>query len=172
MRDTNRKVRPRPNSPWAGIFRCRKVDAAVFSRASPTKRYTKQTAMKHVLEYSVLPARFAVCRLRWDSALPEWANASTFLSITRTADELSVVCDENCVPKDVRAEGGWACIQLQGPFPFQMTGVLAAILNPLAAAEIGIFAISTFDTDYILVKAEQLQAAKDALSVAGHINIG
>jgi uncharacterized protein len=120
------------------------------------------------LRYNVLPTRMAVCRMPPDSTIPAWATDSSFFSITRTANELSVVCDENSVPKDVQAEKGWACIQLQGPFPFQMTGVLAAILNPLATAKIGIFAISTFDTDYILIKADQLQAAKDALKQAGH----
>jgi hypothetical protein len=72
------------------------------------------------------------------------------------------------VPAGVRAELDWAAIRLQGPFPFEMTGVLAAILNPLAAEGIGIFAISTFDTDYVLVKAERVHAADDALRRAGH----
>ena len=130
------------------------------------------SAEKHRLRYNVLPARLAICRLPPDSAIPEWATGSNFFSITRTAEELSVVCGENSVPKDVQAEKDWACLQLQGPFPFQMTGVLAAILDPLAAAEIGIFAISTFDTDYILIKASQLQATREALRLAGHIEIG
>jgi hypothetical protein len=91
--------------------------------------------------------------------------------ITRTADELSVVCAEEHVPSGVQAEDGWNCIQLQGPFPFEMTGVLTSILNPLAAAGIGVFAMSTFDTDYVLVKADRLQAAQDALRLAGHVDI-
>lgn len=125
----------------------------------------------HRLKYSVLPGRFAVCRLDPTVTIPEWASASKFFSITRTADELSVVCDENCASNEAQSEGGWACIQLQGPFPFQMTGVLAAILNPLAAAGIGIFALSTFNTDYILVKANALSAAERALQLASHKKI-
>jgi len=102
------------------------------------------------------------------TTIPEWATSSKFFSITRSADELSVVCDEDCVPAGVRSEAGWACIHLHGPFPFQMTGVLAAILNPLTAANIGIFAVSTFDTDYILIKSDEVQAAEQTLSAAGH----
>ena len=134
--------------------------------ATTTKMMTEVST--HRLRYSVLPARFVVCHLAPNSAIPAWATASQFFSITSTADELSVVCDENSVPKNVQAERGWACIQLQGPFPFQMTGVLTAVLNPLAAAEIGIFAVSTFDTDCILIKSNHLQAAKAALLQAGH----
>jgi hypothetical protein len=123
------------------------------------------------LRYSVLEGRFAVCRLAPDSAIPAWATEPGFFSITRTANELSIVCEGKRVPVGVQAELDWATIQLQGPFPFEMTGVLAAILNPLATEGIGIFAISTFDTDYVLVKAERVQAADDALRRAGHERI-
>ena len=128
--------------------------------------------MKQTFKCSVRPATLAICRLPPASAIPEWATASSWFSITRTADELSIICEQELVPNDVQAETGWACIQLQGPFPFDMTGVLAAVLNPLAAAGIGIFAISTFDTDCILVKADRLQAAEKALRQAGHERIG
>jgi len=124
--------------------------------------------LAHQLKYSVLSGKFAVCRMAPGTTIPEWVTSSKFFSITRSADELSVVCDEECVPAGVRSEAGWACIHLHGPFPFQMTGVLAAILNPLAAANIGIFAVSTFDTDYILIKSDEVQAAEQALSAAGH----
>jgi len=125
----------------------------------------------HQLKYSVLPEKFAVCRLAPSATIPEWALASQIFSVMRTADELSVVCGEELVPAGTPAERGWACIQLRGPFPFEMTGVLAAVLNPLAVAGLGIFAMSTFDTDYILVKADRLRAAQDALSSAGHIEV-
>ena len=128
--------------------------------------------MGHHLRYCILAGRFAICRLAPDSEVPEWAAGTEFISITRTKNELSVVCEESCVPAEIQAEGDWACIQLQGPFPFDMTGVLAAILNPLAAAEVGIFAVSTFDTDYVLVKADRLHAAEQALDRAGHEHIG
>ena len=126
----------------------------------------------HRLRYSVLEGRFAVCRLAPDAAIPEWAGGPHFLSITRSVNELSIVCDQESVPAVIHAERDWACLQLQGPFPFEMTGVLAAILNPLAAAEVGIFAVSTFDTDYILVKGDRLEAANAALQNAGHERIG
>jgi hypothetical protein len=84
---------------------------------------------------------------------------------------VSIVCAEELVPGEIHAEKDWACIQLQGPFPFEMTGVLAAILNPLASAGIGIFAVSTFDTDYVLIKADRLRAAEQVLQQAGHERI-
>jgi hypothetical protein len=123
------------------------------------------------LRYRVLPGRFAICRLTPDAAVPEWATASKFFSITRTADELSIVGEDERVPAGVLSEGGWACIQLEGPIPFELTGVLAAVLNPLAAAGIGIFAVSTFDTDCILIKADRLRSAEEALHQAGHKRI-
>ena len=125
----------------------------------------------HQLQYSVLPGKFAVCRLVPNSTVPEWASESKFFAIARTANELSIVCAEELVPPGVQAESGWACIQLQGPFPFEMTGVLAAILNPLAAAGIGVFAVSTFDTDYVLIKADRLHAAEEGLQQAGQERI-
>ena len=94
-----------------------------------------------------------------------------FLSITRTANELSIVCEEKRVPPGVQVELDWAALRLQGPFPFEMTGVLVAILNPLATEGIGIFAISTFDTDYVLVKTDRVQAADEALRRVGHERI-
>ncbi len=125
----------------------------------------------HQIRYSVLPGKFAVCRLSPDSAIPEWASGRNVFSITRTTDELSIVSVEELVPPEIQAEKGWACLQLQGPFPFEMTGVLAAVLNPLAAAGIGIFAISTFDTDYILIKEDSLHTAEAALRQTGHERI-
>ena len=122
----------------------------------------------HQLRYSVLDGRFAVCWLAPDSLLPEWALNSNFFSVTRTVEELSIVCGERSVPLDVQAQADWACLRFDGPFPFEMTGVLASILNPLAEADVGIFAISTYDTDYVLVQANQLAAANAALQRAGH----
>jgi hypothetical protein len=125
----------------------------------------------HQLRYAVLPGRFAICRLNPDAAVPEWATASKFFSITRTANELSIVGEQERVPEGVPSESGWACLRLEGPFPFELTGVLAAILNPLARAGIGIFAISTFDTDCILIKSDRLLSAEEALRQAGHERI-
>jgi len=91
--------------------------------------------------------------------------------VTRTADELSIVCAENRVDREsgeVVVEAGWAALKLEGPFPFSMTGVLASFLEPLAKAKVSILAISTFDTDYVLVKEQDLERALGALSQSGH----
>lgn len=104
--------------------------------------------------------------------MPDWALGAGFFSATRTSDELSVVCDEGRVPADVRVERAWVGLKLEGPFPFAMTGVLASFLQPLAEAGISIFAVSTFDTDYVLVKREKLERAIAVLSTAGHAMIG
>jgi hypothetical protein len=110
----------------------------------------------------------AVSKLASDSPLPGWALAGGFSSVTRTPAELSIVCAEDRVPAEVQAERGWACLELQGPIPFSMTGVLQAFLTPLAAAGISIFALSTYDTDWVLVPSAQLGQAIDALTAAGH----
>jgi uncharacterized protein len=85
-----------------------------------------------------------------------------------SADELSIVCEDHRVPDGLRVERGWVALKLEGPFPFSMTGVLASFLQPLAEGKIPILAISTFDTDYVLVKRENLERAARALGVAGH----
>jgi uncharacterized protein len=122
----------------------------------------------HQLNLRVLPARLAVCFLTHDSSLPDWATRGDFLSATRTNDELSVVCDHALVPADVSHEGPWACLQVEGPLDFALTGVLAGLAAPLAEAGISIFALSTYHTDYILVLDRDLNAALQALRTAGH----
>jgi hypothetical protein len=116
------------------------------------------------LTLSVLPGRLAICRLTPDEALPEWALAGKeFVSLSRTPDELSVVCPEELVPDGVKADKGWRSFKVQGPLDFTLTGILTYLLQPLAQQQISIFAISTFDTDYILVKEEKLPEAIQAL---------
>lgn len=124
------------------------------------------------LRFSVLPGSFAVVRLPPDADVPARALAPPFHSVTRTPDELSLVCPDHAVPEGARAEPGWAVLVLAGPFPFELTGILASVLAPLAAAGVGIFATSTFDTDYVLVKKEKLDAAVAALVAAGHERVG
>jgi hypothetical protein len=116
----------------------------------------------------VVDGSFAVCRLCGDAPIPPWANADQFFSITRTADELSVVCRQDAVPEGVRCEQGWRCLRAAGTMPFSVVGVLASLTSPLAEAGISVFAISTFDTDYLLVKTEDLKRAVDALRRHGH----
>ena len=108
------------------------------------------------LALSLLPDTLAICRLAPDAEVPAWAWTGEPASVTRTRDELSVVCRMDAVPKDVRAEAGWRCLKVDGPLDFALTGILAALSAPLAAAGISLFAVSTYDTDYLLVKAENL----------------
>ncbi|HMI50526.1 MAG TPA: ACT domain-containing protein [Candidatus Saccharimonadales bacterium] len=120
------------------------------------------------LNFSVLPRLFSVVRLAPDAAIPFWATEAPFFSITRTPEELSIVAEEFLVPAGVTSEPGWSVLKLAGPIPFAETGVLSAVLAPLASANISIFSISTFDTDYLLVRSTSLQEAIAALEQSGH----
>lgn len=122
----------------------------------------------HQLRFIVLPVLLAVCRFNQDTPIPAWALSGTVFSITRTADELSVVCQQNLVPDGVRCERGWRCLRVAGTMDFSMIGVVASLSTPLAAAGVGIFVISTFDTDYVLVKNDDFSKAVAALRAAGH----
>lgn len=120
------------------------------------------------LDLSVLPQRLAVCRLDSQDAIPDWLAEEDFWSVTRTDEELSVVLPEASAPATWRAEKGWRCLKVRGPLDFSLTGVLASLASPLAEAGISIFAISTYDSDYILVRDRDLEQAKEVLSDAGH----
>jgi uncharacterized protein len=111
---------------------------------------------------------YAVVRLAPDAPLPGWALAGEFVSLTRTRDELSVVCEERLVPAPFDREGSWRVLKVGGPLGSSLVGVLASIVSPLASAGVSIFAISTFDTDYVLVKDGGLVTALEALRSAGH----
>ncbi len=121
------------------------------------------------LKLSVLDGEYVVHRFSPESEIPANALGGDFLSITRTEDELSVVCDAEISLNSEKSESGWMCIKVLGPLDFGLTGILAHISGILAEAEISIFAISTYDTDYILVKKNTLVAAKKALVEAGYI---
>jgi uncharacterized protein len=121
--------------------------------------------------------RLAVCRLASDARIPAWVLEGAFFCVARTRDELSIVCSEDVctadrMPHAALAERGWLALKLEGPFPFSMSGVLASFLQPLAEAQIPIFATSTFDTDYVLIKRENLEQAVVALGAAGHEKVG
>jgi uncharacterized protein len=120
------------------------------------------------LELSVLPERLAISRLAPTETIPQWAMRGPFFSITRTGDELSVVCQLSDVPAGVHSQPGWRVLKVHGPFALTETGVLAALASPLAEARISLLAISTFDTDYLLVASDALSAATAALERAGH----
>jgi hypothetical protein len=122
--------------------------------------------LTEIPRFTVEAGRWAVARLGPEAAVPEWAARRVFSSVTRTRDELSVVCPEEAVPGGVRSEGGWALVRLEGPFPFTAVGILSSILAPLARAGISILAVSTFDTDYVLVPQADLERAVEALESA------
>lgn len=123
---------------------------------------------KSSLTLSLLEGRFAVCQLPKDESIPEWAFKGELFSVTRTSDELSIVCVEGNVPESVKSEPGWACLKVHGPFEFSLSGVLNSLTHPLGNAGIGIFAISTYDTDYLMVKEENLEQTIQALAGVGH----
>ncbi len=120
------------------------------------------------LKLRTVPGSFGVAQLPVDAEVPSWAYGPGFFTVSRTLEELSIVCLSDRVPSGVTVEHGWACLQLIGPFEFTLTGILLAVLEPLAIAGVGIFAISTFNTDYVLVKEANLTTAIDALQRAGH----
>ena len=124
--------------------------------------------MQHKLRFSRIRGSFAICRLPAKSPVPEWAMHGDFFSVTSSAQEVSIVCSELQVPPSIACEGEWACLKLEGPFPFSETGILSSFIQPLAEHGIPIFALSTFDTDYVLVKHESVEKALAALHAAGH----
>lgn len=124
--------------------------------------------MSRRLRFSRVPGLFAICRLAPAGPIPEWAVHGPFFSLSSTAEELSIVCAEEQVPEDIVHEKDWSCLKLVGPFPFSETGILAAFVQPLSDRAIPIFAVSTFDTDYVLVKHAWIDKAIDALREAGH----
>lgn len=124
--------------------------------------------MARRLALTLLSETLAVCRLAPEAPLPPWATVEGFLSVTRTAEELSVVTAESQVPPHVECERSLRALKAEGSFDFSQVGILVAILNPLAEAGISIFAVSTYDTDYVLVREPELAPALAVLRAAGH----
>jgi uncharacterized protein len=126
------------------------------------------SAASRRLELTLFPERYAISRLAADAALPDWATQGRFFSVTRTGDELSIVTELSRVPVGVQSQAGWRVLKVHGPFVLTEIGVLSALASPLAEAKISLFAISTFETDYLLVASSTLSAAITALERAGH----
>ena len=120
------------------------------------------------LSLALETGRYGVARLAPDAPVPDWASRGRLVSVTRTPRELSIVCDEGRIPEEVLCERGFRALFIEGPLPFSLTGILAGVVSPLAAARISVFAFSTYDTDYVLVKEEALDAAVAAIRGAGH----
>jgi uncharacterized protein len=120
------------------------------------------------LKFRWLVGPYAIVRLAPAAAVPDWAVRGEFTSISRSSEELSVVCPAENLPADVQSPHRWICLKLEGPFPFSQTGVLLSFIEPLSTNGIPIFAISTYDTDYVLIQDEFAGMAISALQQAGH----
>ena len=117
--------------------------------------------------FTQLRDTFAIVRLAPSEEIPRWV-AGEFFSITRTADELSIVCKESLVPAGSHADRGWLCLKLEGPIPLATYGVASEFTALLAKARVSVSVIATFDTDYLLIKGDALDRAEDALRGGGH----
>lgn len=120
------------------------------------------------LSLNILPDRMAVCRFEPTAALPDWFDEIGFYSITRTQEELTLVCRQALVAPDTVCESGWRCIRLQGVLDFTEIGIIFTLTQSLAKGGVSVFVISTYDTDYFLVKEKDLTEAIDLLTAAGH----
>jgi hypothetical protein len=117
-----------------------------------------------------LAGSFTILKIGPDEAIPAWAVQSPFFSVSKTGEELSIVCESGSVPEGIENQSGnWKCLKVRGLLDFAQTGILSSIAGPLARAKISIFAVSTYDTDYILVKDQTLERAKEALKKSGVI---
>jgi hypothetical protein len=148
---------------------------AVFAcRSEPASREPQEhvvtTPKPHIVPLAVLGDRLAICREEKDKPLPSWARAAAggFISVTRTRDELSIIVSDQRPPADAKCERDWRLIMVKGPLDFTQVGIIAGLSGTLASAGISIFALSTYDTDYIMVKQADLERALSALRQAGY----
>ncbi|BCZ45645.1 amino acid-binding protein [Clostridium gelidum] len=119
--------------------------------------------IEKILTLKLLKEKYGVCRLDKNELIPRWAQSSDFFSITKTCDELSIVCSQDHIPNDIKCEKDWRILKIEGPLDFSLIGILASISRILAQNKISIFAVSTYDTDYILVKNKDIDNAVDSL---------
>ena len=118
--------------------------------------------------FTLLPDTFAIVRMPPAGAIPRWAEGGPFVSMTRTESELSIVCRETSVPAGTHADRGWQCLRVEGPIPLNTVGIAAEFTSVLAKANVSVFPVATYETDYVLVKGDRIEAAIDALQAAGH----
>ncbi len=117
--------------------------------------------------YSLLQDTFAICRMDKIASLPDWAVGGEFWSVSRTPDELSVVCPQGSVPADVDHEAGWKCLKVDSPFEFDLAGMISSMAAPLAEADVELFVVATQDSDYLMVRESELERAAGELARAG-----
>ncbi|UCI24373.1 ACT domain-containing protein [Mesorhizobium sp. B2-8-5] len=115
-----------------------------------------------------LPGLHAIARLEAGEGIPDWADGPGFVSISRTDDELSIACLQERVPAAVRQDNDWVAFKFEGPFAFGETGIVLSVIRPLSENALGIFVVSIFDGDHLLVKASDEAAAIRLLGEAGH----
>jgi len=119
------------------------------------------------LTFMILQETFVICRLDKDAPIPDWAVQGNLYSVTRTKDELSIVCPLINVPKGIVCNQGWSCLKFKGPLDLSLTGIISSIASTLERENISLFSISTYDTDYVMVKEKNLEQAIFALTKAG-----
>ena|SRR5438477_1972744 len=121
------------------------------------------------LKLELQPELLTICRLEPDQEVPSWALAGRFFTVTRHSKELAIVCESRLAPTNIRSVGTWRALVIQGPLPMELTGVLAAVVCPLASAGVSLFGASTFDSDYIMVAEDDLHRTMEVLHNAGHV---
>jgi hypothetical protein len=133
------------------------------ARTLPAPRY-----VPGFVKLLTLDELYAIVRLDPDADLPDWVRGGHFWSATRSDSELSIVCREEDVPAEASAERGWCAFEVAGPLDFSLTGVVSSLVGPLANAGVPLFVLSTFETDYLLVRERDLHRSVEALTHAGH----
>jgi uncharacterized protein len=115
-----------------------------------------------------LAGTYSVCRVGPSSPIPDWADGAGFVSISRSTEELSIVCLAERAPSGIRQDAGWTCYRFVGPFAFDETGIVSSVIGPLSDAGIGIFVVSTFDGDHMLIKETDIARAEAIFLGSGH----
>ena len=124
--------------------------------------------MNKQLKFRLISGSFAICKVPAADPIPSWATDGIFTSVTRTGEELSIVCPLEGLPVQLKPQTPWICLKIEGPFAFSEVGILHSFIQPLAENGVSIFAIATFDTDYVLVQESFSAQALHALRDAGH----
>lgn len=137
-------------------------------RNVPDRLLRGETTVKRQLALSLLDGTYGICRLPAAAGLPDWTLATPLFSITATESELTIVCPWEAIPSESRGQTSWRCLRIDGSFALDETGVLASVAEPLAEAGISIFVVSSYDTDFILVKKAKVETAVAALAANGH----
>jgi hypothetical protein len=124
--------------------------------------------MTYKLLIRLVDAEYAITRLNIGTPLPEWLMGPGFWTVSSSREEMTLVCRATRIPSNVQSSGGWRCLRIEQHFSFDVPGVLASVLNPLTEAGVGIFANSTFSTDYVFIIGSDLDKAVVALKAHGH----